>query len=102
MNGGAAAPVRRNSFPRILAGLSLCANPDWLSTHHTAPSVDGLSLPKSFQFALEAHRRLAGGKTTGKPIVIAFAPRQGRGTGARSRAISSKFVTSGAPAGAQR
>jgi hypothetical protein len=43
MNGGAAAPVRRNAFPRILAGLSLCANPDWLSTHHTATSIDGRS-----------------------------------------------------------
>src|SRR5262249_53634210 len=40
--------------------------------------------PNFCVFALEARRRLAGGKTTGKPVVIALAPRQGRGTGARS------------------
>jgi hypothetical protein len=40
--------------------------------------------PNLFSFALEARRRLAGGETTGKPVIIAFAPRQGRGTVARS------------------
>ena len=41
-----------------------------------------LSLPTFFLLALEAQRRLAGGETTGKPAIIAFAPRQGRQTGA--------------------
>jgi hypothetical protein len=35
-----------------------------------------------FLFAPEAQRKLAGGETTGKPVIIAFAPRQGRRTGA--------------------
>jgi hypothetical protein len=34
--------------------------------------------PNLFGFAPEAQRRLAGGETTGKPVIIAFAPRQGR------------------------
>jgi len=40
-----------------------------------------LSLPTFFLFAPEAQRRLAGGETTGKPVIIAFAPWQGRRTG---------------------
>ncbi len=42
--------------------------------------ANGLSLPKTFLFAPEAQRILAGGETTGKTVIIAFAPRQGRGT----------------------
>jgi hypothetical protein len=34
-----------------------------------------------FLFAPEAQWRLAGGETTGKPVIIAFAPWQGRRTG---------------------
>ena len=57
---------------------------------------------QSLLFALEGRWILAGGETTGKPVIIAFAPWQGRGTVARSITISSIAFTSRAPAGARR
>ena len=44
--------------------------------------VDNLVITHIFLFAPEAQRKLAGGETTGKPVIIAFAPWQGRRTGA--------------------
>jgi hypothetical protein len=45
------------------------------------PRLYALVITHIFLFAPEAQRILAGGETTGKPIIIAFAPWQGRRTG---------------------
>ena len=56
------------------------------------PWFENLSLPKSFLFAPEAQRILAGGGTTGTGVVIAFAPRRGAGPKHRNENFrSSKF-----------
>jgi len=39
------------------------------------PALKTCHYPNLFSFAPEAQRILAGGETTGKPVIIAFAPR---------------------------
>jgi putative ABC transport system permease protein len=46
-----------------------------------SPWLHALVITHIFLFAPEAQWRLAGGETTGKPVIIAFAPWQGRRTG---------------------
>jgi hypothetical protein len=61
------------------------SHPALVITHILSPRMRAteysLVITHIFLFAPEAQRILAGGETTGKAVIIAFAPWQGRRTG---------------------
>jgi hypothetical protein len=59
----------------------IASNPDPGFRLRLHPGLYALIITHIFLFAPEAQRKLAGGETTGKPVIIAFAPWQGRRTG---------------------
>src|SRR5215813_10782678 len=80
-----------NSDSRRFGQRRRCGSPTMREDMDCAvePSRMACLYPNLFSFALEARRILAGGETTGMPVVIAFAPRQGRRTRARIRGFRS-------------
>jgi hypothetical protein len=53
-----------------------------------------LAITYIFLFAPESRQRLAGGETTGKPVIIAFAPLPGReGLAARTRRFHHRLIS---------
>src|SRR5262245_56412543 len=85
------------SLPKLLREMDIV-----FSACRSRRQNKALSLPIFFSSAPEAQRKLAGGEATGIPVIIAFAPQQGRGTSHRDDKYPFLETWSSAPIGARR